>query len=314
MKNNSQDLNVLEPVTVEPYIIEQVMAGLEMGAMDEPLLKYMEFLSGLLPVESAYFLHVVPRFDLYRFRFEKELQSVAAQLELKENLVNQMANSINSNLSKRKGIDIEYDIREGDPLEEILKDAEEVSADLVVIGQKNQVKTHGILAKKLSRNVKCNALIVPENSKHSLKKILVPIDFSEYSVKALRIAIAINKQLKEPAEITCLNIYELPDFASFNISRTRENFGQMMKEDRMEAMQSFCKTYFPDEHQNIQKVVLQKETTWTPHYLMDYAQENETDFVVMGAKGHSKVALLMMGSVTEKFLSINESIPTLVVK
>ena len=53
---------------------------------------------------------------------------------------------------------------------------------------------------------------------------------------------------------------------------------------------------------------------WIPHYIKEYAEENEVDFIVMGAKGHSKVELLLLGSVTEKLLSINNSIPTLIVK
>ena len=47
---------------------------------------------------------------------------------------------------------------------------------------------------------------------------------------------------------------------------------------------------------------------------MDYAYDKKADLIVMGAKGHSQVELLLMGSVTEKVLAVNESIPTLVVK
>lgn len=307
-------MEAYKPVYIDSFLVKQVIGGLEMGRMDEPLLKYIDFFSSLIPIKSAYFLHVVPRFDLFRSLFEKDSLPLAGQYVLSKNVIKQLAININANLSKDRGIDVDYDVREGNPLEEILRDAEEVGSDLVIIGQKKETKTHGILAKKLARNVKCNALIVPENSKHSLKKILIPIDFSDYSVKALQTAIAINKQLEEPAEIICVNVYELPDFASYNISKTREQFRQMMEKDRIEAFEAFLQTYVPNEKEQIQKVVLQKEIEWTPHYIMKYANDNEVDFMVMGAKGHSKITLLMMGSVTEKLLSINDSIPTLIVK
>ena len=46
----------------------------------------------------------------------------------------------------------------------------------------------------------------------------------------------------------------------------------------------------------------------------DWLRAQGVDLVVMGAKGHSKVELLLLGSVTEHFLGINSRVPTLVVK
>ena len=57
-----------------------------------------------------------------------------------------------------------------------------------------------------------------------------------------------------------------------------------------------------------------REGAGIAQYIMDYATSEEAGLIVMGAKGHSQVELLLMGSVTEKLLAINESIPTLVVK
>ena len=47
---------------------------------------------------------------------------------------------------------------------------------------------------------------------------------------------------------------------------------------------------------------------------MDFAKQHNVDLIVTGAKGHSQVELLLLGSVTEKLLAINDSLPTLVVK
>ncbi|HFA51227.1 MAG TPA: universal stress protein [Bacteroidetes bacterium] len=312
MKSANQDMEVLERPAIQPYKIKQAMGGLEMGPSDEPLLKYVGFFSGLIPVEAAYFLHVVPNFDLFLSLYSKETRALAGQYILNENLRQRMKEMIARNVPKENKIDIEYDVREGNPLTELLLDAKETNADLVVIGKKGKHENHAILAKNLVRKVKCNALVVPNAATHSLKKILVPIDFSKHSINALQTAIAINKQLKEPAEIICLNIYDMPDIASFKLSKTREQFRHMIEEDRMLAFDAFLNTYAHGEQ--VKKVLVQKEMPRTPHYIMEYASENEIDFMVMGAKGHSKVELLFMGSVTEKLLTINNSIPTLIVK
>ena len=142
----------------------------------------------------------------------------------------------------------------------------------------------------------------------------MPIDFSTHSVKALHAAIGVAKQLIEPAQIICLNVFEMPSFASFNISKTREQFYQMVYDDRLEAFDVFLKNHAPEEKGRLQKVLLQKEMPWVPQYILEYANSNEIDFIVMGAKGHSKVELLFIGSVTEKLLMTNNSMPTLIVK
>jgi nucleotide-binding universal stress UspA family protein len=49
-------------------------------------------------------------------------------------------------------------------------------------------------------------------------------------------------------------------------------------------------------------------------YIMDTVTDAGADLVVMGAKGHSHVERLLMGSVTEKVLALTTQIPVLVVK
>jgi len=314
MKNTLQDTDASTQAPPQALKVKQVMAGLAIESIDESLLKYLAFLSKKLPIEAAYFLHVVPRFELYRSLFEKDTPVVAGGHVVSEALIKNMKAGIDRIFPEQSKLKISYDVREGDPLEELLKDVEEVNADLAIIGQKDSGEEHGILAKKLARSTKCNALVIPEKARHSLEKILVPIDFSPHSIKALQAAVSLKRQMKDPVEIICLNIYNLPDFASFKISRTREQLNKMVKEDRMEAFDAFVNSYAPDEKEAIQKVLLQREMPWVPHYIKKYALENKIDFVIMGAKGHSKVDLLLMGSVTEKFLTINKRIPTLVIK
>ena len=314
MKNTHQNAEVLSPSVIAPFRVRQAMAGLEMGDTDEALLNYLDFFSGMIPVEAAYFLHVVPKFDLFRSLFVKDDLKLAEEFRVSELVIKDMAAKINRIIAKERGIEVEYDVRDGDPLEELLIDLDNVQADLAIIGQKSKGKSHGIMAKRLARKVKCNALVIPEKSKPTLNRILVPVDFSSNSVEALQMAIAIKKQCKEPVELICLNVYEMPDFASYNITKTRSQFRKMVEDYRMEAFDAFLHTFAPEDKEHIVKVLLRKEMPWVPHYILEYAENNDIDFMVIGAKGHSNVERLLMGSVTEKLLTINDSIPTLIVK
>ena len=314
MKTNKQETINLEIPTIKAFKVKKLMAALELGYTDETILQFLNFLSNAVPIERAYFLHVIPPFGLFDHLLVKRPQPLADQYDLCEKVALQMESKVKEVIAKEPDINIEYDVFEGDPLEELLQNSAEVNADLTIIGQKTSTKSHGIFANRLARRLKSNALIIPDQAKPSMKKILVPVDFSPNAVKALQTAMAIKKQMKELVDIVCLHVYTMPDFSAYQISKSQDQFRQIIEKDRKAAFKLFIDNFAGDDREAVQTVLIEKDLPWIPHYIMSYARENEIDFVVMGAKGHSKIERLLMGSVTEKWLSINEHIPTLIVK
>ena len=298
----------------EPFTIRQAIVALELGSTDEAILDYLDFFTSQAPMGAAYFLHVVPKFDLFNKMYEREVQGLISNYELNEDVIARMEGKIRDRLTKKNTVHIEFDVREGDPLEELLKDAEDVGADLAIIGQKSSSDKHGILARNLARKVRCNALIIPEQAKPQLKKILVPVDFSENSVKALQTALAINRQLEEQAIVVALNVYDMPNMSVYRVQKSREQLKKMLEEDRREAFRAFLRTHAPEEADAIETVLIERIDPGIPSYITDYGRSADIDLIVMGAKGHSKVELLLLGSITEKVLTVNEQIPILVVK
>lgn len=314
MEAIKEKLGGWETATIPAMEVKQVLMGLEMGGADEALLQYLDFLSGIIPVKAGFFLHVVPGFDLLTPLFRKDVMPLSGVNILKETLVNRMGGEISRLLTTGRIGQVKYKVDEGSPLEELLHEAEALNPDLVVIGQKRFANSHGILAKNLARKVTSNALVVPEQSRRSLKTILVPIDFSPYSARALQAAVSMNKRLEVPARILALNVYEMPNISAYMMSKTETEFREMVEEDRMAAFEAFIATHLSEGDENIEQHLLEKDRPGIAHYLMDYAKEKEVDFIIMGARGHSNVELLLLGSVTENVLASNKHIPTLVVK
>ncbi|MBK7873046.1 MAG: universal stress protein [Saprospiraceae bacterium] len=306
---------------IVPLQVKQAVVALELGDSDEKLLDYLDFFARQVPIASAEFLHVLPKFDLFNSLFGKEGEGMVSNYELNEETIREMKIETKARLEKRNILPsgrqmekVEYDVREGNPLEELLKEVIETKADLVVIGQKNARGQHGILARNLARKTSSNALIVPEAARKSLRKILVPIDFSASSIKGLQMALAINQELKEPADIICVNVYEMPNIAAVYIRKTTDELKKMVEQDRTEAFRAFLRTYGGPEHHLVKTVLIENKVGDIGTYLMDYALETNANLLIMGAKGHSKVELLLLGSVTERLLSENDLIPTLIVK
>ena len=147
-----------------------------------------------------------------------------------------------------------------------------------------------------------------------MKKILVPVDFSINSAEAMRKAVAISKQLDEPAQITALHNYEPPaNYSAYRFNQTK--LLAMIKEDREKALQHFLEEHVPEaDRHTIEPCLLQHQHQRIGSNISSFAEKYNFDLIVMGAKGHSRVALLLMGSVTEKVLSLTKKVPVLVVK
>ncbi len=292
---------------IEPYAVQQALIAVSLSASDEPLLRYLNFFSSEIPVGGAYFLHVVAQ-------LEQSSGGASGIYQIKKGVVNKLEEEVHRTLKEGQIVHLAFDIREGNPLEELLKDARDLNADLAIIGQRTDQEKHGILAKNLARKVQGNALVVPAEAPAQLQHILVPLDFSAHSLHALRLALSIRLQLGPRVRITCLHIFEAPNLRFYQVEQSAEELEHVLQKDREEAFEAFMHTYFKDQRDLVEAVTVQQEESSIAEQILSYAQRERADFIVMGAKGHSSVELLLMGSVTEKLLSLNRRFPTLIAK
>ena len=148
-----------------------------------------------------------------------------------------------------------------------------------------------------------------------MRKIVVPVDFSPHSIEALRTAIAVSKCFKVPPKIVAVNVFEMPAFPAFLVRKTENEMRKLLFDDRKAAFKSFLNTYIPaEDHYRITTDIIEQTHPGVGHFVVDYAGQSKADLIVMGAKGHSKVGLLLLGSVTEKVLSLTRRVPVMVVK
>jgi nucleotide-binding universal stress UspA family protein len=310
----STSTGIREKAPLPEFVVRQLIAGIELGRTDESLLRYIHYFAGIVPVEAAFFLHVVPEFSLFAPFLPTDIRPLAGEYLLSETIINQIGTKVSVSMPNTSIRNISYDVREGNPLAQMLEEVKERNADLVVIGQKANTSSHGIMANSMARKVDCNALVVPDCVHPAIQKILVPVDFSPHSGKALQTAIALNKHLAEPAEIIVVNAYEMPDLSVYKIHQSEESFQKMVEEDRMLAFDAFLINYATEGDKHIRQELLLQESPGTAQHLLDFAKTVHADFIVMGAKGHSTVELLLLGSVTERVLSANTMLPILIVK
>lgn len=298
---------------VQPFEVNYLLAALEMGKADESVLRFLQFMTKLLPTKSVTFLHVLPKLDLYFTDIGQNMQNLMKSFDHQDEIVEEMRLKVARYLDAENGPLVHFSTKNGNPLEEVLQEARISGADLLVVGQRSGSGNHGILARNLVRKSSGNTLIIPEKSQASLKTIVVPVDFSPHSLRSLELAVGINRSLEEKAKIICINVFELPAVFSNKVRHSYEALKQLMEEDRMAAFKDFLSP-FANDKEHIEMALIEQEYGNIGTFLYQFCEDHHADLIVLGAKGHSKVGLLLLGSVTEKLLTLNQNIPTLVVK
>jgi nucleotide-binding universal stress UspA family protein len=289
--------------------VKNILVAVDFTSADEVLLRYTELLTKKLDIGQVSFTHVVPRLDFFKTLTATGKENWEIVWEINESVTQELIDKVHSSLPEFNG-EIDCEVLEGEPLAELLEKSSQ--HDLVLIGQREHADNHGILARNLARKTKGNALIIPEKSQTNVRKVLVPIDFSENSGRALQQTIDLAKALNQEVEITVLNVYELPNLSTYLLNKTPEQFREMIVENTDLALDSFLKKYVPNL--KINKAIVEMDLPSIGHYIVKYAVRHGMDFIGMGAKGHSTVELLLIGSVAEKVLSYNQQIPVLIIR
>ncbi|MEM1319699.1 MAG: universal stress protein [Bacteroidota bacterium] len=303
-----------ESKTILPLDLKQLLVAVELGETDDSLLRYLGFLAQKVNITAAQFVHVIPPFNFYQALFEKVVPPVQEQQQAQRQLKEQLQDSIAQSIIGQGNTHLSFDILAGDPLEQVLNQVEATKADLLVIGQKANTQSHGILAKNLARKTKGNVLIIPQFSPNQLKTILVPVDFSASSAKALEMALSIRKQLQEPLRIVCLYVYRIPDFNTFKINQPWIQVKSVVEQNINDAFTAFLESCACQDQQEIERMIVMQKDGDVAEHIMKCAKTEQSDLIIMGAKGHSKVTLLLMGSVAEKLINRNDQQPVLLVR
>jgi len=129
-----------------------------------------------------------------------------------------------------------------------------------------------------------------------IKKVLVPIDFSDYSKNSLRYAVNFAKQFN--AEIYLIYVLEPviypPDFSMGQIAIPSIN--AEWDERAREELENLAKTEIPDGI-NV-KTILKNGKPFLE--IIDTASEENIDLIIIATHGHSGVEHILFGSTAEK--------------
>ena len=287
------------------YRYKRLLVGLSLGKQDGSSIRYAAMISKLAKSEKITFLHVASTPDIPE-ELRKEFPDLAEPTD--DSVRQEMEAIVSKHFDVHPDTQLEYVVAEGSPLIELLRRAKENDIDLIIMRKRREPTASGTLFEKLARKATCSVLFVPEGSKAWFTEILVPVDFSENSMDAMEVAIAL-ALAAELKEIHCLHVYNVP-LGYYKTGKSHEEFAEIMKGHAENNLQEFMK-----------KVDL-KGLTLTPIFKLEkkeykgieeVIEEHEIYLLVIGARGRRAGAGVMLGSVTEHLIRTT-TIPLLAVK
>ncbi|MEM9921722.1 MAG: universal stress protein [Bacteroidota bacterium] len=290
----------------------RVLIAADLTEMDQHLLDFSTSLLSAGHSKKVYALHIIPDFTKPKKTILDFHQRFTTGVPVDEKVRSMLKAQFEDGL---KALDVSFDIEvvEGKPYQKLVHMAKVKEVGTVIAGVKRQSAGSGITAKRLARKLQCNLLLVPETASKSIKRLVVPVDFSDNSARALWLALALQKTFDTEVKIDLIHVMQLLPLSNYyNFSNNME-YRRLMRENTQREAADFMSKH-QLEGENIKLRILEDEEGHTVGQIDDFAQKATDAMLIMGAKGHSALEGLFFGSVAEGLVDRLENYPLLIVR
>lgn len=206
-------------------------------------------------------------------------------------------------LGQKHGVSASLRLATGRVLATILDEADALDAHLIVVGARGEGFLGRLLigttAERLLRRTLRPMLVVKQTPHEDYRRVLVPVDFSPWSVEVLRLA-----QAAAPgAELILFHAFEAPFESKLRYAGVEEEtLGRYLAAARAEALAKLqdlttaagldaVPVHLHVQHGEAARLILAQE------------QELDCDLIVLGKHGQGMLEELLLGSVTKHVLA-----------
>jgi nucleotide-binding universal stress UspA family protein len=270
----------------------KLMVGLARTNSDAGLIEYAAAVARLGTAEEIRFVHVVPESD--EGTPAGECDRVAPELQ---------ADVSRHFTGVDKTVRTSCVVVAGPLMDRLLEQAAEHHVDLILVGHSRRHSGRRAIARRLAMKAPCSVWMVPDGWPAVIGRILAPTDFSEHAGDTMNVAVALAR-LTRQSEVLALHVYFDESVARF------EGYDRVLRE---QSLQSFEKQIAKIDRRDVAVTPVLEEGPNVANAILRVAERTRSDLIVMGTRGRSRSAAILLGSVTEETI-IATRIPLLVVK
>jgi len=289
--------------------VNRIMVGLDFTTMDKVLIEYTAFIVYYLKPEVIYFVNIQDTLEI-----PDDIKASFPDLEgpLDEQLEDDMKLAVERYFPNLLDYKVHFEVVEGNPQKEILHLTRVKEIDLLILGRKLLSHEGGIIPQQLARKVPCSVLFVPEQTGFALRNLLVPIDFSASAQLALDVAQHVASVDKE-VQLYAQHVYKVP-YGYYKTGKTEGEFAKIMEQHARKKGEEFLAQSNLDPSTVHLHYMLEKKRRSPAHMIEEFVDKYDIDMLLVGAKGKNFATTILLGSVTEKLLSLLDRIPIYIVK
>lgn len=268
-----------------------ILVGLDLTSTDEYILGFLSRNLQAFHPKNLSFIHVSDNLS-------------AEQMNQAEN---ELKAKIRSSGFSGESVSDVHVIENEDP-EKVVKDwSQKHQTDLLVIGIK-QTDDHEVKPGKLVRKPTSSLLLIPENKSSEFRRIGIALDFTEFAKEALLQARALADAAR--AELLGIYAYQVPS-GYHKTGKDHKEFAKEMEENaRQDAQEFFDKTGVD----NIDMHYVYDQENDPAQYIARFAEDKQVDLLVVGSRGRTGMAEMLMGSVGKDLIGSIKGIPMLIIK
>lgn len=283
--------------------LKKIGLFIDLSDIDTLLLQYIQKLDEVFDFEQLTLIHFVALEEV-----SKEIGDMLPYLHksLDEILEEEALEKVESVFHERKS-SIKVKIYSGGQLDQLVDWMDEQKYDLVLLGKKSVHGGTGVFSSKVVRLTSSNTLFIPETSKASIQKIVLPIDFSDYSENLAKLV----KSLSQHTGAIVYPIHVLKvGMQYFPYIRKPSEFQEALEKKAISNYQKLQKKTGLEEKLEI----IKGQDGPVSRSIYDYAIRKGADLIVLGNKGKSNDDTLLIGSVAERLIASDKHLPVLIVK
>lgn len=268
----------------------RVTVALCLDAVDRDVLRYARLVRDLAPARLAVsFVHVVP-VPGGRDRHGRAPRSVTDAYA-----------AVTAAVAEHFGdaADTTVDVLTGAHLDELLTSAAAAESDLIMVGHSSTARGYRSSSRRLAMKAPCSVWMVPEGAPARISHVIAAIDFSPSSARAASLATLIASRAGL-GRCTLLHILE-PTVLGVDAA------------ERAELREPFERFLAPIDRHGVEVRELVRESGSVPKALLESAESEGADLIVMGTRGRSPSAAVLLGSESEAVIQTS-TLPVLVTK